>query len=156
MNKKGISPLIATVVLIILAIGVGVIVMNWGRAELEVRSKCAVDTELKIVTLNNEPQICYSGSGDSGFIKFIVENGPNVDIGSLLFTSIGSKKPYNTELSGSSIEKGYTIQKTVPYNYNLFGDIKQVKITPKIIVYSAEPSLICTEQALVLENIKPC
>ncbi|GAF78861.1 unnamed protein product [marine sediment metagenome] len=156
MNKKAISPLLSTLVLIFLAIGVGIIVMNWGRTEIEVRAVCAVDTGIKIVELNSVPQACYFGSGENSFIKIVVENGPNIDVHSLLFTVIGSKKPYNTELANSFIEKGYTTQKEIPYNFDLFGKIKRIKIVPKIVVYSGESALLCSEQAIILDNINPC
>ena len=135
MNKKGISPLISTVILIFLAIGIGVVVMNWGRAQLEAGSKCAINTGMNIVKLNNIPQICHSGSGENGFIKFIVENGANTDISAVQLRVIGSKDIFMLEVSGSSIEKGYTLQKVVPYNFDIFGKVKQVKLTPKIIAH---------------------
>lgn len=156
MNKKAISPLLSTILLILIAVGIGIIVMNWGRAHLEVGAKCAIDTEMKIVLLNNIPQICYAGSGESGYVSFIVENGVNIDIKAIQFRAIGKKQVYTTELADSSIEKGYTLMKTVPYNFDLFGDIRQIKLTPKIMVYPEEPSILCTEQALILEDIREC
>ena len=125
MNKKGISPLVSTLLLIVTAIGIGILVMNWGRAELETRAVCSIDTEIKYVSLNDVPQVCYSGSGDNGFIKVLVENGPNINVDSLLFTAIGSSQIYNTALPDSKIEKGYSLQKLIPYNFDLFGKIKQ-------------------------------
>jgi hypothetical protein len=156
MNKKGISPLVSTVILIVLAIGIGIIVMNWGRAQLEAGSKCAVDTEMQFIKLNNVPQVCYSGSGENGFVKFIVENGANIDIGAVQIRIIGSKNVYNYEVPDSAMEKGFTIQKIVPYNFDLFGDVKQIRITPKVVVYPGEPSLSCPEQSIILEDIGEC
>ena len=156
MNKRGISPLVSTIVLIFLAIGIGVVVMNWGRAQLEASSKCAIETGMSIVKLNNIPQVCYSGSGESGFIKFIVENGANADIDAVRLRTIGSDEIYMLEVPDSSIEKGYTLQKVVPYNFDIFGKIKQVRLTPKIIVYPEKPGLICAEQAIIVNNVKEC
>lgn len=154
-SKKAISPLLSTVLLILLAVGVGLVAMNWGRAQLEAGAKCAIDTEMTLVELNNAPQICY-GPGENGFVKFIVENGVNVDIESLQLRIIGTQKVYISELAESSIEKGYTLMKTVPYNSGIFGDIKQIKITPKIVVYPEEGSILCPEQAIVAEDVKEC
>jgi len=156
MNKRGISPLVSTIVLIMISIGIGFVVMNWGRTQLGEGARCAVDAEMKVVKLNGVPQVCYSGSGESGFIKILIENGANVDVGSLLVTIIGSKQPYNIELKDSAIEKGYTLQKEVPYNFDLFGKVKQVKIAPKIITYPGEPSLLCPEQSLIIAGVRPC
>ena len=156
MNKRAISPLVSTIILIILAIGIGIIVMNWGRAQLEAGAKCSIETDLKVVELNNLPQVCYSGSGDSGFIKFIVENGANTNIETIQLRVIGSEQIYTTDVEESSIEIGYTLQKIVPYNFNIFGKIRQVKLTPKIIVYPGDPLIICPEQAITVENIQEC
>ena len=155
MTKKGISPLVSTLILIILAIVIGIIVMNWGRAQLEAGAKCSIETNLKIVELNNAPQICYSAT-EKGFIKFIVENGANINIDSLQLRTIGTKDIYTTEVPQSKIEKGYTLQKIIPYSTEVFGKIKQIRLTPKIIVFAGEPSVLCPEQAQIVENIKEC
>lgn len=156
MNKRGISPLASTILLVVLAIGIGVIVMNWGRAQLEGGSKCAIDTGLNVVELNSYPQLCYSGSEEEGFVKLIVENGASTDISSLQLRVIGSKEVYTLEILDSYIERGYTLQKIIPYNFNIFGKIKEIRITPRIIPYPGEDSLLCTEQALTVGNIREC
>ena len=156
MNKKAISPLASTIMLIVLAVGVGVVVMNWGRAELEAESKCPVDTQLQLLTLNNEYQLCYSGSGDNGIIKATLENGPNTNVHSILITIIGSNKPYNTNPADSAIEKGYAAQIVIPYDFTIFGDVKQIKITPRIQTYSEEPPMLCPEQAISLTTLRQC
>ena len=156
MDKRGISPLLSTVILIFLAIGVGVILMNWGRAQLEANAKCAVDTELDFVFLNGDPQVCFDGSGSNGFVKFIVENGVNIDVSSLSVRIIGSEQVYESVLDKSFIEVGSSLQKVVPYDFDVFGKIRQVRITPRIQVYPKEPSLICPEQSLIIESISEC
>ena len=155
MNKKGVSPLISTVILIIMAMGIGVLVMNWGRAQIEANAKCTLDTEWSIVELNNVPQICFSGT-ETGFVKFLVENGPNTNIEAIQLTAIGSKSPYNTLLLDSGIEKGFTLQKVVPYDFNTFGDIKKIKLIPRIVIFANDPPLLCPEQSLTIENIPEC
>jgi hypothetical protein len=44
----------------------------------------------------------------------------------------------------------------VPYNSLLFGNLKQVKITPEILIYDNQPPVICPEQGLIVENIGKC
>ncbi len=155
-GKRGISPLLATVILLVLAVGLGILVMNWGRASLEAGSQCSVNLNLKLVEVEGVPQICYSGSGSDGQISFIVENGPNADISQLQLRIIGSKKVYMTDLDDSSIKANYPLMKTIPYNFDLFGRIKQVKLIPKVILFPNEPPLVCSEQALLLEEIREC
>ncbi|MBW2966354.1 hypothetical protein KY342_04590 [Candidatus Woesearchaeota archaeon] len=155
-SRKAISPLLATILLVVLATSLGVIAMSWGRAQLEDASYCPITIGLKIIELNQQPQICHAGSGENGVITFIVENGPNVDVSSLNFRVIGSKDVYTVELIRSSIKKGYPLLKNVPYNYDLFGDIRQIKITPRIVLFPGENPILCPKQALIVEDIKEC
>ncbi len=154
-SKKGISPLLATVLLLIFAVGLGVIVMNWGRAQVEAASKCAVDTGLSIVKLNNIPEICYAGKGENGYVHFIVENGPSVDLEGLQLRIIGTENVYNLEIK-ESIPKGNSLLKDISYDFDEFGDIRQIKITPKIMLYPEEKPILCPEQALVTGEIRSC
>jgi hypothetical protein len=155
MDKKGISPLIATILLLIFAIGLGIIVMNWGRAQVEAASKCAIDTGIMIVKLNNIPEICYAGTGQAGYVHFIVENGPNIDVDAIQIRIIGAKGIYNTEIK-EQIKIGFSLLKDIPYDFDKFGNIRQVKISPKVVLYPGEDSLLCPEQAIVLEDIRSC
>ena len=155
-SKKAISPLIATILLVILASALGVIAMSWGRAQLEEGSYCPVVIGLKFIELNQEAQICKAGSKSSGVITFLVENGANAAVHSLNFRVIGTKDIYTLELPESSIPKGYPLLKNIPYNYDLFGEIRQVKITPRVVLFPGEDPVLCPEQALIIEDIKEC
>lgn len=155
-SKKALSPLIATILLLVFAVGLGIIVMSWGKARVEAGSTCPVILDLNFIELNNQPQFCYSGSGANGIVTFIVENGYGADISSLQLRIIGTKQIYTVELPGSGIKKGDSLMKTSPYNFDLFGDIRQVKVTPRAVLYPGESPLSCPEQALTIENIKPC
>jgi len=156
MNKKGMSPLISTIILVVAAIFVGLIVMNWGRATLEENAKCAIDTKMKLLYLNNEPQICYGGNNENGAIHFIVENGASIEVEKLHFRVIGEKGVVTEELSGSNIDVASSTIQDVPYDFNKNGDIRQVKITPMLVLYPQEPPLLCTEQGIIVESPKPC
>ena len=155
MNKKGVSPIVATILLLVIAIGLGIVAMNWGRAYLETSSTCAIDTGMDVVKVNDIPQVCYA-QGENGYIKFLVENSQNTAIEKLQIRTIGAKQVYTTELDNSSISKGGTFMGMVPYNSVLFGNIKQVKVTPEIMVYENQPPAICSEQGLIIENIGKC
>ena len=155
MGKKGMSPLIATILLLVFAIGLGVIVMNWGRAQVEAASKCAIDIELDVVELNEIPELCFSGAGEDGVLHFIIENGPNIDIEELQLSVIGTKNVLNMRID-ERVEIGFSLLKDIPYNFNEFGEIRQVRIIPKINLYPEEDPILCPEQAIVLDNIRSC
>lgn len=154
--KKAVSPLVATVLLLVVAIIVGVLVMSWGRAQLEEASECTIDVGLIFVELNQEPQVCYSGGGAEGIITFIVENGARTSVEGLQLRIIGTKNIYTTDLPDSYIDRGYSLMKTIPYDFNLFGDIRQLRIVPKVRLQPGQEQIVCVEQALTIEKIGRC
>ena len=155
LKKRAVSPIIATVILLGIAVVLGIIAMNWGRAHLETTAVCSIDTKMKIVEINNLPQVCYK-PGEDGFIRLLVENGPNKEIEKLQLRVISKKQIYTTELPNSRIAVGSSFMTMVPYNSALFGEIKQIKITPQMIVYKNQPPVICTEQGIAIEEIRKC
>ena len=155
IGKRGVSPMVATFLLLALAIGLGVLVMNWGRASLEESARCSVEIGMNVIMLNQQPQVCVGGSGEHGYVTFILENGAIIDIEKLQIRAIGSKKIYTRDVPESDIERGNALQKTMPYNFDLFGEPKQIKFTPKIELFSGE-LISCPEQAIIIEEIRRC
>jgi len=155
LGKRGISPLVATFLLLALAVGLGVLVMNWGRASLEESARCSVDLDMKLIELEQQPQICVGGSGERGYVTFMIENGPIVDITELQFRAIGTKSIYMSDLPESKMPRSYPLEKTIPYNYEIFGMPQQIKITPKIELFPGE-KIACPEQAIIVEDIRQC
>ena len=152
MNKRGIAPLLATVLLIFLATGIGVVVMNVGRAQIEEAAQCAVDVQLKIVALNEKEQICFDRQNNQIF--FIAETGPQIDIDGLRMRVIGQDAILVQGIEESRIERSGTLLKYVQYDLNRYGEIRQVRLIPVITLYEEE--ITCPEQALILEDIRDC
>lgn len=152
MNKKGVSPLIATFMLIILAIGLGVVVMNFGRAQIEIAAQCAVNIGLQVVQLNDKPQVCFDRAKSQLF--FIVENGRQIPVESIKLRVIGQKEVLNQEIPESSMERLGTLLKYVPYDLVAYGEIRQVRFTPEVNLY--DEKILCSEQAIAVEDIREC
>jgi len=146
-NKKAITPIMATLLLISFAVAVGVVVMNLGRAQVESDAQCAIEIGLKFSEIGGQQQLCRDNNGN---LKFTLENGINIKVEGLVINVIGIDKAETFEINDAQMTKAGTYLG----NVNFPGQIRQVKITPKIILYDNEE--ICTEQALVSENILPC
>ena len=84
LTKRGVSPLIATVLLIAFAVALGAVVMNWGRGYVEdtaddAREKsdrelvCASEIDLAAVDVDSVTQICYSENGADSNISMVLE-----------------------------------------------------------------------------------
>src|SRR3989338_10278026 len=82
-SKKGVSPLIATILLIAFAVALGSVVMNWGlNLDLgKSADKCA-SVNIKIRNIEGA-EICYGGFGANGYINFIIDNVGESDLNGL-------------------------------------------------------------------------
>lgn len=148
-NKKGITALMATFLLISLAVAVGVVVMNFGRAQVEEGAECAIDVGLHFAEISGEGQICYDGSQ----VKFTVENGINIDVQGLIVNVIGTERAETFEISDARMGKAGTYVGKLKFDSS-GGQIRQVKITPKINPLDEE--VICPDRALIIESVKSC
>lgn len=151
-SKKGIQPLVATGLLVGLAMTLGIVVMNFGRAQVETGNACDMGVELKWVKISDKDQICFN-KGKSE-ISFIVENGPSVDVEGVRLRSIGEKSIFVQDVIDSAIKKGDALMKGISYDLEQYGSIRQLKLTPKIKVYEEEA--VCADQALSAEKLRDC
>ena len=156
-NKKAVSPLIATILLIAFAVALGAVVMSWGRnvellKEEPGTEKCA-DVNLKIEEINEIPQVFYGGTGSDGFIKFTISNIGSYDIDQLIVWVIGEKDTNIVELKQSSIKIGYPLIKEIKHDFDNYGNVKKLKFIPKIKV--DDLIVICAKNALEEEKISP-
>jgi flagellin-like protein len=156
-NKKGVSPLIATILLIAFAVALGAVVMNWGRnveflKEEPGMEKCA-NINLKVEKINNIPQVFYGGTGPDGFIKFTISNTGSHYIDQLIIWVIGEKDTNIVELKQSSIRVGYPLIKEIKHDFDRYGNVKKLKFIPKIKV--DDLTVTCAKNALEEERISP-
>ena len=156
-NKKGVSPLIATILLIAFAVALGAVVMSWGKSvdfsvEGQASEKCA-RVGLGVEKINDIPQIFYGGTENNGFIKFTIENNGNEDIEGVIVWVIGEKNTNIIELEKSSIKVGYPLIKEIKHDFSKYGEIKKLKFIPKIKVNDL--IVTCAKNALEEEKISP-
>ena len=156
-NKRGVSPLIATVLLIAFAVALGAVVMNWGR-NLDISNsgdKC-VGIDIKLRSIDNA-EICYSGSGQNAHINFIIDNKGDVDIDGLGIWIVGEKGTKLSDFDEFSIKKGELLDikdKIVTYDFNTYGRIKYVQFIPKVKI---EDSIdICPRNSIKADKIGIC
>ena len=157
ISKKGVSPLIATILLISFAVALGSVVMNWGlnlnlgKAE----DKCN-NVEIKIRNIDVS-EACYGGFGSSGYINFILDNTGTTDISGLAIWIIGEKGTRLFDLDKILIKKNSLYDKKdkeVTYDFGTYGNIRQVQFIPKI--KSEQTIDICPKNAVKAEKIGVC
>ena len=159
-HKKGISPLIATILLVAFSIGLGALVMSWGeeyveeKAEFvqgvgEVRTGCDA-VELSIINIGGVPQVCRTPDT----IQLWIDNGPNIDVFNI-HARIAGRDDVQVieELLAEPLLRENAVKLTIPYDARI-GTLLQVKLTPKI--WTGKDVASCTDRALLLEHISPC
>ena len=152
LSRKGITPLMIGFLLVSFAVAVGVVVMNLGSAEVEEEAECAVDIGLRFSKIGGEEQVCYDAA--KKIFSFSVENGVNIDVKGIVVNIIGTQKAESFELNDAKMGKAGVYLGRVPFDTAVSGEIRQVKISPKIIPYDQEQ--VCIDQAFVIEKVKPC
>ncbi len=152
MNKKAMSPLIATLILIVVSVGLGAVVMSWGENYIETQAKFVQSSgssevsscngvAFNIVKTSKGFKVC---SGVD-YIEAVVENPSGNPIDSFVFNVVGSDAfsgSVMTPLSRGGVEK-LRLQTTVK-------SIELIKITPVV------KGTNCAQKTLTIENVPPC
>ncbi|MBW3018726.1 hypothetical protein KY329_00890 [Candidatus Woesearchaeota archaeon] len=159
-NKKGVSPLVATVILVAFSVGLGALVMSWGEGYIEqqatfvqgaseVKTGCdAVDLDL--IKIGGIPQVCRT----SDTIELWLDNGPNIDLADLHLRIAGFNDiQVHDSVLTQPLQKENSEKISVPYNPDI-GRILQVKLTPKI--FEAGQITSCSQKAITIEQLPLC
>lgn len=156
-SKKGVSPLIATILLIAFAVALGSVVMNWGLSlELGKSPDKCRNVEIKIRNIDIA-EVCFGGFGQNGYINFIIDNTGDTEISGLAIWILGDKGTRLFDLDNILIKEGSLYDKKdkeVTYDFTVFGNIKQVQFIPKI--KSEQAADICPKNAIKVEKIGIC
>src|SRR3989344_4325595 len=152
MDKRGISPVIVTILIVGLAVGLGIAIMNLGKAYVQEEAQCPIAIGLTAAVINEQQSFCYNQNKRE--IEFTVENGVNINVNGLIVNVIGSEKADTFELNDAKITKAGAYVGRVPYDSSKDGEIRQIKISPKEVLYDEKQ--ICNEKALLVEKIEDC
>ena len=155
-SKKGVSPLIATILLIAFAVALGSVIMNWGlNLNIGKENDICGKVEIKIRSLDAE--VCYSGFGANGYINFILDNTGSTDVNGLSIWIIGEKGTRLFDLDNIAFKKGILFDKRdmeVSYDFNVYGKIREVQFIPK--TQSSKGQELCTTSAVKAQKIGIC
>ena len=166
-HKKGVSPLIATVLLIAFAVSLGAVVMNWGRGyvestmeQAEVQSSekisCSMDTSMGIVQVGDKARLCINRSvtATNYSLQFTLINTGTVDIQGVQITEMWANKvpeQYPVRSSGPiamsrMFYSGTNLTAVEGGNATELGNIDMIEIAPIILVRGVET--VCLEHAI--------
>ncbi len=171
MNKKGLSPLIAAVLLIVVVVGIGAVVTGIVRnyvtenkqviTEKSSDMKCGVEVAINVPVVADALRICNDTS--VGNITFTLENSGSATIDELQLKFFGGSgfdaQDESLALNGISggIAAGDTKEISVHYDDLKTGlPLQQVKIVPRVKVVGRSEKAYCTDAALTFTDISDC
>lgn len=156
---KGISPLVATVLLIAFSVALGAVVMSWREEFIEqnapfvqgvvhARSGCDAAT-LDLITLSGVEQLCVR----ENVVEAMIENGPDVGIYDVHARIVGSDDIAVVEsVLPRPMPPGYAMK--VNFGIKNVGKVRQIKFVPKIKV--GDQVVYCASNAKIYENVQMC
>lgn len=167
LNKRGVSPLIATVLLIAFAVALGAVVMNWGKGYVQAQAinvetksnaqlSCQGDIELNIYILNQRPKICYRSTDTGTSLEVMLQNRGTMTIRGIAMTIIGEDDDVISAESEQEIIGGGVIKIVYDIEDTEFGSIKQVDFMPKILISGVQKPVLCSNNVLVEDEIYEC
>ena len=147
-NKRGVSPLIATILLIAFAVALGAVVMNIGRNKI-----MGMDAGFAVLDLGGKKQICFYDRAGNSALELTLKNGDVMEIEDLQVSLIGKNDIVNKDhLLMEPIKKAEVKRVVVTYDAGQVGELRKVVITPNI-VRNGEKTL---GTGLEIENLQPC
>ncbi|MBR9676511.1 hypothetical protein GOV04_00025 [Candidatus Woesearchaeota archaeon] len=163
MNKKGVSPLIATVLLIAFAVALGAIVMNWGRTYVEEqtdnaqelsdqKTTCSFDVNIKILEISNQKKLCYNST--AGTLDLTVDNRGRKTIESFEVLVYNSTEDIAVVQVNQSINIGRPLKQTI--THGLGGDLDFIRVTPQVRLVTNGALITCTESEIKDDDLSPC
>jgi len=170
INKKGISPLIATVLLIAFSLTLGGIVMNFSQsstielknqadAKIERGLTCSLDLTISVLEINNDQFVCYNRSGTNNF-EVIVENQGSASAQGVriflldYYNNPTTRDSYLPLGSHNRTKYNISLDTTDDGSPFVFPPTK-VLISP-ILSYTTDSVDLCTDNRIDIEEVNEC
>ncbi len=158
MNKEGLSPIIATFLLIAFAVSLGAVVMTYGSAYYEESQKKSTlnasllcsEVNLEVHSTDGSDDVCIAGSQ----IRYLLVNSGSESISAVQMWALGTKI-YVSELPDSSADPAYPIDGVVDYDISI-GIPKQIKFIPKIVDKQSKKTFVCFDKSVEIKAIRYC
>lgn len=161
-NKRGVTPLVATLILISFSVGLGAIVMSWGQSYIENTAEFITAAQAQplgcdsisigLITIGGGKQLCVISASQT--VKALVENGPKADVDNLQARIVGSDGVDTIEnILSSPLTRAASATST--FSHKAIGTVRQIKLTPHISI-NGKPTY-CTNKAIIVdEPINQC
>ena len=159
-SRKGITPLVATVLLVAFSVGLGALVMSWGeeyvkehagfaQGTAEVKSECD-SAQVELMIIEGKRQACATSSA----VNLWIDNGPNIDLYNIHARVAGENGvKVVEEIFSGSLAKSNSVKAVIPYDASI-APILQVRLTPR--VWTGRDVVMCPQKQIDVEKIPSC
>jgi len=173
-TKKGISPLIAAVMLMALVVSIGAVIMTWTKQyvgesldeadeTLGSEGVCGNDVYIELVEIDDEKQICFTNTTESYMIDMTMSNGAKVDLEGLWIQIITDDNIYENQTNFSK-DAGETFLTEIRVSdkaaifSSIPDNLKKLVIRPVVYFESADGliRMVCKDHSIERTLIKEC
>ena len=155
-GKRGVSPVIATLILVVFAIALGSVIINWGfNIEFANGELGCDDVEYRIRNVGGS-EICITQLEEYQLLNFVIDNRGELDIYGLDLWMVGTKGNKLVKLDMLNItSESFFFYNDVNaiYEKDRYGELNQIQITPKIKKDNIE---VCTNKIINSKRIGLC
>lgn len=143
-SRKGISPLIATVLLIAFAVALGAMIMNWSSNLLSESSLEGVCEKAKISIVG---KFCWKDN----LVNVEVLNSGSTEVAELVLRASSSQVENEVHIKDSRLGINLRFAKTIPFSKT---EGAQYAVIPS--VGSSDHKVLCENQAIKLDRLENC
>jgi len=168
--KKGISPLIAAVLLMALVVSIGAVIMTWSKgfvnkqlnsadAKQSSQAVCGKDVSIQLEDVNNQKLICWKKLPNNNIsIRYTLTNGPDKELIGLSGRVITTNKVY-TDINKIDVAKGETIVANNTFaGLTSIDDLQKFELNAIIRYESGEglKEITCQDHSIERSLIEEC
>ncbi|MCF7861431.1 hypothetical protein K9M79_04210 [Candidatus Woesearchaeota archaeon] len=148
-SKKGVSPLITTILLIAFAVALGVVVMNWGRTTAnKIGFECPDEVSIKISELKGKPNVCIDQQEKT--IRITLENGPAYEVVQIFGQAITDNDVFQFTMD-KTMKKREIHQIVVDYDPATYGKVNKLTLIPYVYIYDSMDISDCADNVFEKE-----
>ena len=135
IRKKGVSPIIATLLLVSFVVAISVLIINWSLTNNDISSEeeaiCGGRGIIDVVSFSNSKDVCYTGINAAGKVRIALENKGDNPITRVSVTIFGLKELKKQDLN-INLAPGDILRDDITYDFQKYGNIEGVVISPYV------------------------
>ncbi|QQG38924.1 MAG: hypothetical protein HYS32_00455 [Candidatus Woesearchaeota archaeon] len=158
MNKKGISPLIATVLIIGFTIALALVIFTWGKNfVVDVTEQTGEKAKTQLSCINDVEFKFRKGCYGAGFVEFTLENKKDQDVKEFLIRIHGAEEDKIDTVQINESLSAFDIQKyNIPFNIENVGSVVTKLELIRPVIRKGSEDVICSDVSREFDVTETC